>query len=198
MKQDSIQKMLKAAACKLESRPVLQDILYKDGDVYACDSHQLVKFSGVTDSKINMKINAISLLPDTENNYPDLERVINIYDDTMFTIDLDDIKKVVDFLKQDKKAIACFTANVFDNKVYLDLDNDSKLVLPIKKVTGADATINFSVEYLYNCLSNLKAFHKEYAINENEVVFKLGKTLQPFTVNYGSMLYLITPIRKYD
>lgn len=196
MKQNSIQKILQAVAYKGESRPVLQDILYKGGNVYATDSHQLVRFEGVTDNLAEFKINSISLLPDFEHNYPDVTYLFNAHQTlTSLELSLDQINSIVQFLKPYKKTDVTIT--IKRDQTIITAAGGAAFNLTIGS-NGSDLVISANAAYLLNCLGNLKGYQKEYdPAGIQKVVINFGKRLETFEIKYLKMTFIISPVRTY-
>ena len=190
-------KILDGVVSKKESRPVLKGVHYENGNMVATDSHQLVLFKDVTEDKeLNVTIDLSTYLP-INMNYPETERLIPTEHTTQLVFhNLDEIKGLVDYLKAGKKQLVDMT--IKDQGFTLKLqDNPYMTYNQEVEWNGDELEISYNPSYLYNALAYLDRLAKEQPIEyTGDILISFNGDLRPFTVVFGNMTYLVTPVRN--
>lgn len=63
---------------------------------------------------------------------------------------------------------------------------------------GKDLELNFNASYLYNALAYLDRLHHDWPSRfDGDITINFTSPLRPFTVEYGKMVYVVTPVRTY-
>ena len=192
-------KILDNVVSKLESRPVLKGVHYENGNVVATDSHQLVKFSDINeDTKMNATIDLSTYLPITECNYPETDRIIPTTRTTQLIFhDPSDLTGLVSYLKACKKQVVTLSIN-HGELLLKEKDNAGMSYSQEVDWEGEDLELNFNASYLYNALAYLDRLHKDDRSSYNgDITVNFTSPLRPFTVEYGKMVYVVTPVRTY-
>ncbi|AIZ94749.1 DNA polymerase III beta chain [Lactobacillus phage LfeInf] len=163
----------------------------------ATDSHQLVLFKDVVEDKeLNVTIDLSTYLP-INMNYPETERLIPMEHTTQLVFhNLDEIKGLVDYLKASKKQLvdmdikgSGFTLKLQDNP-YMVYNQEVEW-------NGDELEISYNPSYLYNALAYLGRLVKEQPVEyTGDILISFNGDLRPFTVVFGSMTYLVTPVRN--
>lgn len=191
-------KILDHVVSKKDSRPVLKGVHYENGNMVATDSHQLVLFKDVVeDTKLNVTIDLSTYLPINEN-YPETDRVIPTEHDTQLIFhDLGELNDLVNYLKACKKYAVTMDINNSGLALKLQVDPGMSYNQEVDW-SGEALKISFNPSYLYNALNYLDQLRKEQPEAYNgDVVINFGNKLRPFTVEYGKMIYVVTPIRNF-
>lgn len=190
-------KILDGVVSKKENRPILKGVHYENGNMVATDSHQLVLFKDVTeDKKLNVTIDLSTYLP-INGNYPETDRLIPTENTTQLVFhDLNDIKGLVDYLKASKKQLVDMT--IKDQGFTLKLqDNPYMTYNQEVEWNGDELEISYNPSYLYNALAYLDRLAKEQPVEyTGDILISFNGDLRPFTVVFGNMTYLVTPVRN--
>jgi len=191
-------KILDHVVSKKDSRPLLKGVHYENGNMVATDSHQLVLFKDVVeDTKLNVTIDLSTYLP-INREYPETDRIIPTEHATQLTFyNLSELDGLVNYLKASKKQVV--DMDIKDSGVALKLQVDSGMSYTQNvDWSGEDLQISFNPSYLYNALAYLDRLNKEQQGAYNgDVVINLISELRPFTVEYGKMVYVVTPVRNF-
>lgn len=195
---NAYKKILDGVVYKKESHPVLKGVHYENGNAIATDSHQLVLFKDVTEDKeLNVTIDLSTYLP-INMNYPETERLIPMEHTTQLVFhNLDEIKGLVDYLKVSKKQLVDMT--IKDQEFTIKLQDNSYMVYNQEvEFNGDELEISFNANYLYNALAYLDRLAKEQPGDYmGDVTINFNGNLQPFTIEFGNMTYLICPVRTF-
>ena len=191
-------KILDNVVSKSDARPVLKGVHYANGDAAATDSHQLVLFKNVVeDPDLNVTIDLSTYLP-INRDYPEISRIIPTDHTTQVVFhDPSELGGLVDYLKAGKKQV-------------VDLDvKDSSIALKVQENAGMTYTqtvdwngkalkISFNPSYLYNALAYLDRLNKEQPVSySGDITINFTSEFRPFTVEYGNMVYVVTPMRNF-
>lgn len=191
-------KILENVVSKKESRPVLKGVHYENGNMVATDSHQLVLFKDVVeDTNLNVTIDLSNYLP-INMDYPETDRLIPMKHTTQLVFHhLSDIKGLVDYLKASKKQFVDMT--IKDSGFTLKLQDNPYMTYKQKvEWNGDDLEISYNPSFLYNALAYLDRLAKEQPGEyTGDVVINFNGSLRPFTVEFGKMIYLVTPVRNF-
>lgn len=190
-------KILDNVVSKYDSRPVLKGVHYQNGNMVATDSHQLVLFKDVVEDKsLNVTIDLSNYLP-IDIIYPDTDRLIPTEHTTQLVFHhLNDIKGLVDYLKASKKKLVDMT--IKDQGFTLKLqDNPYMTYNQEVEWNGDELEISYNPSYLYNALAYLDRLAKEQPVEyTGDILISFNGDLRPFTVVFGNMTYLVTPVRN--
>lgn len=191
-------KILDNVVSKYDSRPVLKGVHYENGNMVATDSHQLVLFKDVVeDTNLNVTIDLSNYLP-INMSYPETERLIPTEHTTQMVFHhLSDIKGLVDYLKASKKQFVDMT--IKEQGLTIKLQDNSYMVYNQEvEFNGDDLEISFNANYLYNALAYLDRLAKEQPVEyTGDILISFNGDLRPFTVEFGKMIYLVTPVRNF-
>lgn len=191
-------KILDGVVSKKDSRPILKGVHYQNGNMVATDSHQLVLFKDVVEDKnLNVTIDLSNYLP-IDINYPETERLIPTEHTTQLVFHhLNDIKGLVDYLKASKKQLVDMT--IKDQGFTLKLqDNPYMTYNQEVEWNGDELEISYNPSYLYNALAYLGRLAKEQPVEyTGDILISFNGNLRPFTVVFGNMTYLVTPVRNF-
>lgn len=189
-------KILDGVVSKKDSRPVLKGVHYQNGNMVATDSHQLVLFKDVVEDKsLNVTIDLSNYLP-IDIIYPDTDRLIPTEHTTQLVFHhLNDIKGLVDYLKASKKKLVDMT--IKDQGFTFKLqDNPYMTYNQEVEWNGDELEISYNPSYLYNALAYLDRLAKEQPLEyTGDILISFNGDLRPFTVVFGNMTYLVTPVR---
>jgi len=191
-------KILDNVVSKSDSRPVLKGVHYEKGNMVATDSHQLVLFRDVLeDTELNTTIDLSTYLP-INRDYPETDRIIPTTHTTQLAFhNLSELAGLVNYLKASKKQVV--DLNIKDSGIALKL-HDSAGMTYTQTVdwSGKALQISFNPGYLYNALAYLDRLYKGQPSDyDGDIVINFGSELRPFTVEYGKMVYVVTPVRTY-
>lgn len=191
-------KMLDNVVSKSEARPVLKGVHYENGDAVATDSHQLVLFKNVVeDTELNATIDLSTYLP-INREYPETSRIIPTKHTTQVVFhDPIEIGGMVDYLKACKKQTV--DLDIQDSGLSLKLqDNAGMTYNQTADLNGEALKISFNPSYLYNALAHLDRLNKEQPGSySGDITINFTSELRPFTVEYGNMVYVVTPVRNF-
>lgn len=189
-------KILDNVVSKYDSRPVLKGVHYQNGNMVATDSHQLVLFKDVVEDKnLNVTIDLSNYLP-IDISYPKTDRLIPKEHTTQLVFHhLNDIKGLVEYLKARKKQLVAMTIN--GQGLTLRLKENPYMVYNQEvEWNGEELDISYNANYLYNALAYLDRLAKEQPLEyTGDILVSFNGDLQPFTVVFGNMTYLVTPVR---
>lgn len=190
-------KILDGVVSKKDSRPILKGVHYQNGNMVATDSHQLVLFKDVVEDKnLNVTIDLSTYLP-IDMTYPETDRLIPTEHTTQLVFPhLNDIKGLVDYLKARNKQTVAMTIN--DQGLTLRLKENPYMVYNQEvEWNGEELDISYNANYLYNALAYLDRLAKEQPVEyTGDILISFNGNLQPFTVVFGNMTYLVTPVRN--
>ena len=192
-------KILENVVSKLDSRPVLKGVHYEKGNIVATDSHQLVKFSGINeDTEMTATIDLSTYLPITESNYPETDRIIPTDHTTQLIFhDPSELTGLVSYLKACKKQVVTLSINT-EGLLLKEKDNAGMSYSQAVDWEGEELELNFTASYLYNALAYLDRLHHEcFSKFDGDITINFTSPLRPFTVEYGKMVYVVTPVRIY-
>lgn len=191
-------KILDNVVSKNESRPVLKGVHYENGNAVATDSRQLVLFKNVVeDTELNVTIDLSTYLP-INRDYPEVSRIIPTDHTTQLAFhNLSELGGIVEYLKACKKQVV--DLDVKDSSIALKLhENAGMTYTQTVDWSGEALKISFNPCYLYNALAYLDRLNKEEPGSYNgDITINFSSELRPFTVEYGSMIYVVTPMRNY-
>jgi DNA polymerase III sliding clamp (beta) subunit (PCNA family) len=191
-------KILDNVVSKNDSRPVLKGVHYENGSMVATDSHQLVLFKDVVeDTKLNVTIDLSTYLP-INRDYPEIDRIIPTTHTTQLAFhNLSEISGIVDYLKAGKKQTV--DMDIQDSGLSLKLHDNAGMTYDQKAEWSGEALqISFNPSYLYNALAYLDRLYKEQPSDyDGDVTINFTSELRPFTVEFGKMVYVVTPVRNY-
>ena len=191
-------KILDNVVSKMENRPILKGVHYENGNMVATDSHQLVLFKDVVDDKsLNVTIDLSTYLP-INMDYPETDRLIPTEHTTQMVFHhLSDIKGLVNYLKASKKQLVDMTVKDQGFTIKLQ-DNPYMTYNQEVEWNGDELEISYNPSFLYNALAYLNRLAKEQPGEYKEdVVINFNGNLRPFTVVFGNMTYLVTPVRNF-
>ena len=191
-------KILDNVVSKSDARPVLKGVHYANGDAVATDSHQLVLFKNVVeDTDMNVTIDLSTYLP-INRDYPETSRIIPTDHTTQLAFhNLSELGGLVDYLKAGKKQTV--DLDIKDSEIALKLhDNAGMTYNQAVDWNGKALKISFNPSYLYNALAYLDRLNKEQpGLYSGDITINFTSELRPFTVEYGNMVYVVTPMRNY-
>lgn len=195
---NSYKKILDNVVSKSEARPVLKGVHYENGDVVATDSHQLVLFKNVVeDTDLNVTIDLSTYLP-IDRDYPETSRIIPTQHTTQVVFhDPSELAGVVDYLKASKKQTV--DLDIKDSEIALKLHENAGMTYNQKVDWSGEALkISFNPSYLYNALAYLDRLNKEQPVSySGGIIINFTSEFRPFTVEYGNMVYVVTPMRNF-
>lgn len=191
-------KILDNVVSKSDARPVLKGVHYEKGDMVATDSHQLVLFKNVVeDTDINVTIDLSTYLP-INRDYPETSRIIPTDHTTQLAFhNLSELGGLVDYLKAGKKQVV--DLDIKDSEIALKLHENAGMTYhQAVDWSGEALQISFNPSYLYNALGHLDRLNKEQPGSySGDIVINFSSELRPFTVEYGNMVYVVTPMRNF-
>ena len=191
-------KMLDNVVSKSEARPVLKGVHYENGDAVATDSHQLVLFKNVVeDTDLNVTIDLSTYLP-IDREYPETSRIIPTKHTTQVVFhDPSELGGMVDYLKASKKQTV--DMDIQDSRLSLKLQDNAGMTYNQKAdLSGEALKISFNPSYLYNALAYLDRLNKEQPGSySGDIVINFTSDTRPFTVEFGNMVYVVTPVRNF-
>ena len=191
-------KILDNVVSKSDARPVLKGVHYANGDAVATDSHQLVLFKSVVeDPDLNVTIDLSTYLP-IDRDYPETSRIIPTTQDTQVIFhDPSELAGVVDYLKACKKQVV--DLDIKDSSLSLKLQDNAGMTYNQKADwSGKALQISFNPSYLYNALAHLDRLNKEQPGSySGDITINFTSDTRPFTVEFGNMVYVVTPVRNF-
>ena len=195
---NSYKKILDNVVSKSDARPVLKGVHYEKGNAVATDSHQLVLFKNVVeDTDLNVTIDLSTYLP-INRDYPETDRIIpNKHTTQVIFHNPSELGGVVDYLKACKKQVV--DLDIQDSGLSLKLQDNAGMTYNQKADwSGKPLNISFNPSYLYNALAYLNRLNKEQPGSYNgDITINFTSELRPFTVEYGNMVYVVTPMRNF-
>lgn len=171
------------------SRPILTNFHFKDGDVFATNSHILLKLI----NKASEDLREFNFNPKTlkinYSEYPDINRLIPTKFNSEWLINAKDITVVVNFLKGFAKNEAVKVKLGVDG---LSISNDSiSSVFAITNVTG-DTSSEFTCNATY--LKHILSFIGDYT--DELVTIGFTSEFRPVVFKHSGLFEaLLTPIR---
>lgn len=190
-------KILDGVVSKKDSRPILKGVHYQNGNMVATDSHQLVLFKDVVEDKnLSVTIDLSNYLP-IDISYPETDQLIPTEHTTQLVFHhLNDIKGLVDYLKASKKQLVDMTIKNQGFTLKLQ-DNPYMTYNQEVEWNGDELEISYNPSYLYNALAYLDRLAKEQPVEyTGDILISFNGGLRPFTVVFGNMTYLVTPVRN--
>ena len=191
-------KILDNIVSKSDARPVLKGVHYEKGNAVATDSHQLVLFKNVVeDTALNVTIDLSTYLP-INRDYPETSRIIPTDHTTQLIFhDTSELGGLVDYLKACKKQTV--DLDIKDSGLSLQLrENAGMRYNQGTDWNGEALKISFNPSYLYNALAYLDRLNKEQPESySGDIVINFSSELRPFTVEFGNMIYVVTPMRNF-
>ena len=195
---NAYKKILDNVVLKSDSRPVLKGVHYEKGDAVATDSRQLVLFKNVVDDPdLNVTIDLSTYLP-INIDYPETDRIIPMDHTTQIAYhNLSELDGLIDYLKACKKYTV--DLDIQDSGLSLKLQDNAGMTYNQKADWSGEALkISFNPSYLYNALAYLDRLNKEQPGSySGDVTINFSSELRPFTVEFGNMIYVVTPIRNF-
>lgn len=202
MKTNSpVEKTLKRIIKSVKTRDILKCAHFSKGDVYATDSHQLVRFANVDPLGLTVNLNledfSISEFP-----YPDVESLIPKNFGIVVSVKTDFLLDNLPLIKALKGAGNVSSIEINSESKKLIIKNKSNFSDVEQQITffkinilkGESFKISFNLEYLANALESIK----DLKILENTTTtLKFEKPSRPFLIQYFDMDYLITPVRTF-
>ena len=191
-------KILHNVVSKSDARPVLKGVHYEKGNAVATDSHQLVLFKNVVeDPDLNVTIDLSTYLP-INREYPEISRIIPTDHTTQLIFhDTSELGGLVDYLKACKKQTV--DLDIKDSEIALKLQENAGMTYnQAVDWNGEALKISFNPSYLYNALAHLDRLNKDQPGSySGNIVINFTSELRPFTVEYGNMVYVVTPVRNF-
>ena len=191
-------KILDNVVLKSDARPVLKGVHYANGNAVATDSHQLVLFKNVVENTdLNVTIDLSTYLP-INREYPETSRIIPTDHTTQLAFhNLSEIGGIVDYLKACKKQTV--DLDIKDSGFSLKVQENAGMRYNQKADwSGESLQISFNPSYLYNALAHLDRLNKEQPGSySGDIVINFSTEIRPFTVEYGNMIYVVTPMRNF-
>ena len=195
---NAYKKILDNVVSKSEARPVLKGVHYANGNAEATDSHQLVLFKNVVeDTDLNVTIDLSTYLP-INREYPETSRIIPTKHTTQVVFhDPSEIGGMVDYLKASKKQT--IDMDIQDSEIALKLQDNAGMTYNQRAdLNGEALKISFNPSYLYNALAHLDRLNKDQPGSySGDITINFTSELRPFTVEYGNMVYVVTPMRNF-
>ncbi|MFT8556594.1 hypothetical protein [Liquorilactobacillus hordei] len=205
-------KLILGTVYKLEKRPVLRNIHFEKGNLYATDAHQALKIKNVTkDNNFELTLNPYTMIPysieGTPNpRYPEIDSLFTKNKFKYSTeITVDDLKEVLPLLKKNKGTKKKFTTVelIFhDDKLTINTisledlkkNNVGSLVLD-KNILNTD---NFKITMSNDVFLNFVDGYLAYAKTQKEPLslkLKLANATTPIIFENEIIEFLIAPVR---
>ncbi len=190
----------KVAAASSKSRPILAGVLHRDKSLAVTDSHRLYYAAGIAPEGEESVINPKTGDALDSGNYPDVERLIPVKDDSKadFEINIDLAAKVAKLVENAEKINGT-------ERMTILAEGDELIISTAGGLT--DVTVKAAIgkrtdgsTYDFKMYTNPKYVAEAFAMlkdsKENAATFRFYGEVRPFTIATGEDLTaLILPIR---
>ncbi|MFT9003089.1 MAG: hypothetical protein ABF991_00095 [Liquorilactobacillus hordei] len=205
-------KLILGTVYKFEIRPVLRNIHFEKGNLYATDTHQALKIKNVTENKkFELTLNPYTMMPYSikgklNPRYPEIDQLFTKHKFEYSTeITVNDLKEILPLLKKNKGTKKKFT-NVelifHDDKLTINTisyeelkkKNVGSLVLD-KNILNTD---NFKITMSNDIFLNFVDGYLAYAKTQEEPLslkLKLANATTPIIFENEIIEFLIAPVR---